>query len=567
MPIDINLSYTVAGAAAAPAISGVPTISGNASVGSVLSAAPASLSQGTPVPTRTWAWERRGTPIPGATSDTYTLVAADQGETVTVVQTETNSSGSDSAESAATATVVTAPSGIGFVYSIGEETPATARSLPMPGTSDRTVGPFTVSSGFATWSSLSGLGGNSYSVGTHTVKVTAGVATVAHYLDAAPNKAITWAKPVDIDIDALGRSLPIPDPSTLIDVRLNPPAGVNVSAAAETVTITPSFTGWFEGYSCKGYTIQVAQGVQNLSGIRNCHFEFEAADKGKFGGRSWLAIQGNNNPAHLPMLEKTRFVMPFDFGYPGIVLGPSGNPKGQFSYAKHVFCRNYSGDFYKPHGFATETTFEECVLGCGGSTNGRFRGNWSSGSTYSIGEYVKNPGVGGVFSSRTNGNIGNAPPGNKNGSNSNWQGFDPHSDTMQTATLQANLNVINTVIAQRPIDVDGTGQYFSGTGIVNVFRWNTPSQNSTISNGTLKVSGGILLRVPGTNPAIDITGGGWPSGAAGAEFEDVIIEANATPNPWADFFGAYFSGNNSKVYRVNGCRDARSGIPITQVGP
>jgi hypothetical protein len=92
-----------------PVITGVPTISGTTTEGETLTATPASVA-GTPTPTRTWQWERTGTPISGATSITYTLQAVDVGETITVVQTETNSEGSDSAESTATASIGAAAS-------------------------------------------------------------------------------------------------------------------------------------------------------------------------------------------------------------------------------------------------------------------------------------------------------------------------------------------------------------------------------------------------------------------------------------------------------------------------
>lgn len=95
--------------ATAPAITGVPTISGTTTEGQTLTATAASVT-GTPTPTRTWQWRRSGTAISGATSATYTLVAADVVETVTVVQIETNAAGTASAESAATATIAPATS-------------------------------------------------------------------------------------------------------------------------------------------------------------------------------------------------------------------------------------------------------------------------------------------------------------------------------------------------------------------------------------------------------------------------------------------------------------------------
>lgn len=93
---------------AAPAISGLPTISGTEQDTRTLTATATSVT-GNPTPTTSWQWERSGTPIAGATSSSYTLTADDVGETLTVVQTETNSQGSDTAESAATGVIASAP--------------------------------------------------------------------------------------------------------------------------------------------------------------------------------------------------------------------------------------------------------------------------------------------------------------------------------------------------------------------------------------------------------------------------------------------------------------------------
>ncbi len=104
---------------AAPSVTGLPTISGTEAVGQTLAAAPASVT-GAPPPIRTWQWERDGVAIPGATASTYTLAQADEGTSLTVVQTETNGSGSDSAESAATGTIAAASAGPALLLFMGQ---------------------------------------------------------------------------------------------------------------------------------------------------------------------------------------------------------------------------------------------------------------------------------------------------------------------------------------------------------------------------------------------------------------------------------------------------------------
>jgi hypothetical protein len=96
--------------AAAPSISGVPTISSQTEVGETITATPASVT-GSPTPTTSWQWERSSdgatgwADISSATASTYTLVAADDTKYVRAVQTETNVVGSDSANSASSGQV------------------------------------------------------------------------------------------------------------------------------------------------------------------------------------------------------------------------------------------------------------------------------------------------------------------------------------------------------------------------------------------------------------------------------------------------------------------------------
>ena len=88
-----------------------PTISGTAQVGSVLTAANGTWAGSTPI-NYTYQWQRCSpgcANIGGATSATYTLVAADAGTTIKVVVTATNAYGNANQTSAATATITAPP--------------------------------------------------------------------------------------------------------------------------------------------------------------------------------------------------------------------------------------------------------------------------------------------------------------------------------------------------------------------------------------------------------------------------------------------------------------------------
>ena len=86
-----------------PTIVGLPTIDNTSPiVGDVLTATASSSS---PATTDTFQWQRNGVNISGAIGSTYTVVSADYGSTLTVIQTATNSNSSTTATSLATTAV------------------------------------------------------------------------------------------------------------------------------------------------------------------------------------------------------------------------------------------------------------------------------------------------------------------------------------------------------------------------------------------------------------------------------------------------------------------------------
>lgn len=93
----------------APANTALPTISGTAWVGNVLTA---STGTWTNSPTSySYQWNADGTAISGATSSTYALITSELGDTITVTVTATNSLGSTSATSSSSSTVLPAGGG------------------------------------------------------------------------------------------------------------------------------------------------------------------------------------------------------------------------------------------------------------------------------------------------------------------------------------------------------------------------------------------------------------------------------------------------------------------------
>lgn len=94
-------------AGAAPVNTVLPAITGTAQVGETLTASTGTWT-GNPAPTYSYQWLVDGVEAEAATFATYEVRLADEGLTITVEVTATNSEGSASVESAATAAVVPA---------------------------------------------------------------------------------------------------------------------------------------------------------------------------------------------------------------------------------------------------------------------------------------------------------------------------------------------------------------------------------------------------------------------------------------------------------------------------
>lgn len=103
----VTVTYTAL--EAGPVNLAAPTISGTPALGATMTADTGRWASLTGVTSYAYQWERDGTPIGGATSATYVLVADDASTDLTVVVTPTDAQGAVASESAATAIGAFAP--------------------------------------------------------------------------------------------------------------------------------------------------------------------------------------------------------------------------------------------------------------------------------------------------------------------------------------------------------------------------------------------------------------------------------------------------------------------------
>lgn len=97
--IPVETSNAVGPITSAPFFDAAPIITGTPAVGETLTATTPDL-YGYPVPTKSYEWRENGLALSGETGSTFTLGAAQEGDTITVAVTATNTHGSDSDVSA-----------------------------------------------------------------------------------------------------------------------------------------------------------------------------------------------------------------------------------------------------------------------------------------------------------------------------------------------------------------------------------------------------------------------------------------------------------------------------------
>jgi|14BtaG_2_1085337.scaffolds.fasta_scaffold03059_5 hypothetical protein len=247
----------------APSISGVPTFSGTASVGSTLTASAASVS-GTPTPTTSYQWQISDngstgwSNISGATSIAYTLVDDDNTKYVRVQQTSTNILGTDSADSAASSQVA-------------EGGPINSVAPAISGTAERTE---TLTSTTGTWT---GTGTITYAYQWKRDGSNISGATSSTYVlvTADDNTNITCLVTATDDTGSSSQLSNSLGPVLGLPYLLAAPVASGTAQVGQTLSTTD---GTWQGIATITFAYQWRRDAVNISGATSSTYTLVAAD-------------------------------------------------------------------------------------------------------------------------------------------------------------------------------------------------------------------------------------------------------------------------------------------------
>ena len=189
-----KVSAATAAVGAGTLTASTPTISGTAAVGSTLTAVPGSWGPGTVA--LTYQWKANGTTISGATSATFTVAAAQLGQTITVAVTGTETGYSTATKESVPTAVVSAAA----FTTLG--TPTITGTPVVGGTLTAATGTWTPTPDSYTYqwkangATITGANASTYLVATSLVGQTITVTVTAHktgYADASATSAATGA--------------------------------------------------------------------------------------------------------------------------------------------------------------------------------------------------------------------------------------------------------------------------------------------------------------------------------------------------------------------------------------
>lgn len=267
-----------------PANTSIPTIAGNAVVGSTLTASPGNWS-GYPAPSFAYQWSSCGTSgcssITGAQNASYTVQSADAGSTLKVTVTATNPVGSAAADSDPSSTVTAAPANSKIPTISGTRTQGATLTVS-PGTWSGTPAPtFTYQ-----WNRCNASGGSCAAISG---------ATSQSYVPQRADVGQTLRATVT-GANSAGTSSAS---STLTNPITGPPADTVAPTVSGSPTQGSTLTatlGTWTGYPAPTLAVQwqrcISTGCSNVSGATTTSYTLTAAD---VGAQFRVTVTGTNS--------------------------------------------------------------------------------------------------------------------------------------------------------------------------------------------------------------------------------------------------------------------------------